>query len=937
MSSVKLRCIDEAETVLFQVDQMNGVYISNTRPATNASAASLVIQGGVGIDNTNNSSSITSGGCLTIGGGAAVQKDLYVGGNLYVLGTQTQVESQTVLVQDNLIVLNSTSNASRDAGVMFQRFQLENDTGVGDVVNDTPNSIQTVSSASGTQLVFQNTASSVDNVYTNWFVKVASGTGINQVRQITSYTGSSRLATLNTSWTVPPASNDTVHLYNKVGTAVFYQESSDKVVIGYTPNDPGSYPLTVGQYSDLLTGSLTLASTSNSTGMGSGGALAVHGGASFVKDSFFQTKIGIGTTSPSVALDVQGSGGIYVYTTQTSPSLHIRQDTPVDITSGTRLALQVSNSSIHTNEGVAFQIGKGSLTSESVIAKYTHTGTTSPSNFGSLGLSGQENVISWNGHQRVGINTTSPSHTLTVSGNLNITNGSLLANGSTHTLGSLYVSGANVGINTVSPTFPVDVTGSLRTSNGVYTNNVGINTTAPSYHIDVVSDTNNGIRVVGSSSALNMLSSPTSPALQLAQTTSLNLLKTTDTLRPLALGTNNLNQIIMTSNGNVGISTTNPTSALTVNGTMSSLMITSANIHIGNASIANLRTSLGTFGSLAVSSLAQLTNLAATNTSVSNLVATNFKSTSNTIGALFTVNDYVGIGITNPSYDLDVGGNGHFTGDLIVDGAISGSGSSSSTYAYLTLTATDEAINETTGALISFGGIVIQCPTDATNTQNGGSLLSVGGAAIQKRLFVGGGVVSDEGSNTIGSLITTGGNIGIGLTNPGYPLDVQGHANVRGDIYITNGSLGVGTTSPSADIHNTGTTLLASTQNAVGIGTGGSLSVLGGAAVSKDLYIGGSVYVQGQNVSLISGMTTIGSTTSTSVLTLSNIPIGRTMANTNYKILGNLSTTSTVGNVYVVSFKNQTVSTFDAVVMRIDALYSAWTDPNLKLNWVVLP
>ena len=41
-------------------------------------------------------------------------------------------------------------------------------------------------------------------------------------------------------------------------------------------------------------------------------------------------------------------------------------------------------------------------------------------------------------------------------------------------------------------------------------------------------------------------------------------------------------------------------------------------------------------------------------------------------------------------------------------------------------------------------------------------------------------------SNTIGSLYTTGGNIGIGTTSPGYALDVSGGLNVSGNITMGN-------------------------------------------------------------------------------------------------------------------------------------------------------
>jgi hypothetical protein len=325
-------------------------------------------------------------------------------------------------------------------------------------------------------------------------------------------------------------------------------------------------------------------------------------------------------------------------------------------------------------------------------------------------------------------------------------------------------------------------------------------------------------------------------------------------------------------------------------------------------------------------------NAVLTNTTINSLTSSRiFSPNANTIGNIFTTNGNVGIGIETPSYELDVVGSGHFSGDLVVDGSISGSGSASNTFSYLTLTATDESVSETSGSLITFGGITIQCPTDATSITSGGSFMTIGGAAIQKQLYVGLGIISVDGVNTIGSLITTGGNIGIGVNSPTEKLEILGNLKIDGDILATGGSTKTGS------FENIGTSLLSSTENATGLGSGGNLTVLGGAAISKDTYIGGSLFIQGQDASLISGSTSVGSVASTGVYTLSNIPIGRTMGNTNYKIIGNLSTSSTQENVYIASFKNTTTTTFDAVIMRIDALYSAWTDPNLKLDWIILP
>ena len=117
-------------------------------------------------------------------------------------------------------------------------------------------------------------------------------------------------------------------------------------------------------------------------------------------------------------------------------------------------------------------------------------------------------------------------------------------------------------------------------------------------------------------------------------------------------------------------------------------------------------------------------------------------STSSTYGGSLTV-----LGGAAVSSDFYVGGQLYASGDFQVNGTLQGSSSSASQFAYLTLTATDESINLTSGALVSYGGITIQSSCDAVSMTNGGSFLTQGGAAIGLSLYVGTKVV-------VGNLIT---------------------------------------------------------------------------------------------------------------------------------------------------------------------------------------
>jgi hypothetical protein len=991
-SSIKLRCLDDSGNNIFVVDSITGILSKNTTESSNSSTGALLLQGGLSINKTSNSSSITQGGALTIAGGASFAKDVHIGGNLTVYGTQTEIISQTVKVQDNLIVVNSSPIVGRDAGILFQRYQLENDSNSGDIVTDSPVLSSIISSSTSTTVTLNIIASSEDDYYTGSFIKITSGSGNGQVRRISGYIGISRIATVNTAWTIQPSINDTFAIYNRVYATQYYNKTQGDFTLGWTSDDPGSTNVVISDYIGMKMGCVNIFNTVESVGIGSGGSFTTLGGASIGK------------------------------------SLHVG----VDVTIGNNL----------------------------VVPNIKATSTTVSNLF-------------------------SPSATLTnvTSSNVNII-GNLVAIGNSNTIGNIYTTAGNVGINTTNPE-----------------NNLHVNGTA---HINGVFTTNDGLRFLKDSN-INRIESGTSAT-------------TSNSAADLRFTSISGTSVYMTiaSSGNIGIARTDPEYNLDVNGTVRC-----------------------SGGILAVNE-------------------------SNTLGNLFTYGGNVGVNIVNPSYHLDVNGNAHIKTNLYVDGLISGGTDTGSTFAYLTLTSTDDSINLSTGSLVTYGGITIQSPTDAVSVTNGGGILVEGGAAIGKRLFVGNGIVSSFNSNTIGSIFTTGGNVGInttspmyildlgksnnkqilslssdtnsfngfgftsgnvivyqatgshsfktgssrgnvgtemmtinatgvgiGTNNPVYDLDVSG--DIRGDSIIigglgtytygsiyrdsdwgmlfrsgtnnpsfahfawadyndnklmcissTSGNIGIATTTPrfkldvngnmyitsstriantnvtnvtggclningdtvisgtggiyftssglnppsmttrsfgskivlypslssvSADyalgmesgnmwssvpdinsgfvwyqgsmrvmsIQTAGNLVLHSTQNSSGVGTGGSFVALGGGSFVKDLYVGGSLIVDGQNLSSIVGNTTIGSFTGTGVYEIVGVNIGKTMSNTNYKIIGTIQTKSNNTNVYTVSFKNLTTTTFDAVIYRIDSLGSGWIDLNLTLSWQVTP
>lgn len=334
----------------FSINYSSGsIYFNNTTSSINSSTGSVVLYGGLSINTTTNSSSVQNGGALTVNGGASINKDMYVGGNvvfssstqssnasngslvvsggvgisgnmnilgnaviagnLTVMGTTTSINSVNTTLTDNILILNSGPAGTKDSGYIIQRYQLDNNTGSGDVVNDNAyfiNNLPLQTGMTNTQIKFNTDASSVDNYYKGWWVKVTSGLSVNQVRQITSYSGGSRIAALSSAWNSQnPTLGDTVSLYNKPYIGVVFSELYRRFEFGGTTQDPGSssidltdtlpiyfsgatststQPSTSANTGAIITnGGIGISCTTNSTSITSGGALTVAGGCSIAK------------------------------------------------------------------------------------------------------------------------------------------------------------------------------------------------------------------------------------------------------------------------------------------------------------------------------------------------------------------------------------------------------------------------------------------------------------------------------------------------------------------------------------------------------------------------------------------------------------------------------------------------------------------------------
>ena len=232
--------------------------------------------------------------------------------------------------------------------------------------------------------------------------------------------------------------------------------------------------------------------------------------------------------------------------------------------------------------------------------------------------------------------------------------------------------------------------------------------------------------------------------------------------------------------GNVGIGTSNPGYALDVVGTANfTTSITSAALYSTNITSTNI-----------VSTTSTIPNIIHTNITTTSIIVTgsslNATFNSNTIGNIFTTGGNVGIGTTSPTTLLDVRGNSRILG----------------------LSAPTSLVISNTTAVTNYIEI-----GSANAAGNFSSSASVGDGIIRTN----NNLILQSGIGAAHIYINTSGNVGISTTAPAYNLDING--TLRG----------------------TGQALFTTTTDAIGLGSGGSLTVLGGAAISKSLFVGNGI------------------------------------------------------------------------------------------------
>ena len=238
------------------------------------------------------------------------------------------IVEKTAKINDNLPIIgynNENTNVSRDLGILYQRYQVANNSGTGDIVDDAtpPQFIDSIPSQSLisnlSHVKLSNLSSSVDNYYTGWWIKVASGSNTNQVRQITDYNGAQRIATLDTPFTTQnPNTGASINFYKNSYVVNYYDEINDTFSLSYTNTKPVNGTVNNTGNANLrlkslystdttvstnassgsvrLLGGISINNTNDAQSSSYGGTITTAGGVGIRKDLRVGNNLGLGTS-----------------------------------------------------------------------------------------------------------------------------------------------------------------------------------------------------------------------------------------------------------------------------------------------------------------------------------------------------------------------------------------------------------------------------------------------------------------------------------------------------------------------------------------------------------------------------------------------------------------------------------------------------------------
>ncbi len=178
-------------------------------------------------------------------GDLEVEGDTLIRGNLTVQGVQSDHQVDTFIVEDNIIAIGQPpTTAGTDGGALISRH-------IDDITSGKVAESGTAQGGASSTITLSLLANSTNGYYNNWYIKITAGPGTGEKKVITAYVGATRVATVESAWTVTPTAASTYNLYNKARIGFLWNETVDEAEIVGTVDNHTAENITVNAYCDL--------------------------------------------------------------------------------------------------------------------------------------------------------------------------------------------------------------------------------------------------------------------------------------------------------------------------------------------------------------------------------------------------------------------------------------------------------------------------------------------------------------------------------------------------------------------------------------------------------------------------------------------------------------------------------------------------------------
>jgi hypothetical protein len=771
----------------------------------------LITFGGIGVQSSADASSITSGGAMTLGGGLAVYKSLYVGGtsnlqNLIATNISANTLSATSSTIPNFASTNITTTTLSATSSTIPNFVVTNITSTTSVITGglratgNSNTIGNIFTTGGNvgigsvptvgfradingALRASATAGTLHNLIGNnasEFIQI----------QNTNASGGSTLRFLNNSGTSQASFG-----FNNANSNVFqnsvYLSSIASVPINIAAGNKTSNPVIFNASDNSV--SITATTDAFDT---SSGALKVSGGVGIVGDLYVGGEVIVNSplnvtinntrfssNSSTGAMQLIGGLSINIRDTTNSNATGYTTGGGITLNGGLAVAQDTFLGGVLDIRGGSNNMNPIKLQSLQISSNYNNGASTVIQSGNAARDAASFTPIAFSGWN----DQANPKLTIN-SSNVTIPTGSnLIAGGDSHTIGNIFTTGGNIGIAITNPSASLHINTS-NTFGQLYLGNTVQNRKVVLY--DAV---NNSNQFYGFGIAFGTL------RYQVEHTAANHIFYA-------ATNSTSSNELMrITGQGNVAIA-----------GSTSTTAVSAANFYNVNQLATNI-----TVGVLNASTGITASNINFTGDIFKNgtlYVSSQWLGTTGNILYYGTTGSgyLVGIGTSNPSQALDVVGTIRATTSVTTGGLFS-TNQTTNNSRIVNLSAGTANITNLTAGNINFTGSL---------SQNGAPYIGSQWTGTTGTLYYG----------TAGSSM-----VGINTTSPAYTLDVNGIIRATG-VSITSTMNSLNSTTGQY-VYNSMS--LTTTENVSSFTQGGGLTVAGGLAVGKSMAVGQSISLGG--------------------------------------------------------------------------------------------